>query len=369
MANIILKQKHISQGVLTREQSRIAAALVVLAALDDGANSLLSFRIGIITGTHIDLELDGEQILVGDDRTNAVLVDLVIGRRQPTVANQNCPSELLIQLVAHLLLQPGDHIKLGDVDNVIAIHPLLLVNGGRRGRALQQTEHLLLLEVALDVTLGPSIILGQVREGSAEPAERSMVNAVHNSTNPRLVVIQNLGRSVQLALIREQPIQLIDTMGQERILHAAIALRISDSRLNFSRVLEAVVGGIAFENIVLHRIILLIRIIFLCVFNGLTNKVVTNVLLFVGHIVIDFLDSFAFFLLFGHFCTLLFGVSTSFFPLFGMIQFKVVIVIDKCLTVCIFRMNHDIINERPGICTRKNQTHFPNIPMKNISCG
>src|SRR5699024_2862142 len=151
VANIILKQQHASQGVLTREQSRIAAALVVLAALDDGANSLLSFRIGIITGTHIDLELDGEQILVGADRTNAVLVDLVIGRRQPTIANQNCSSDLLVELVAHLLLQPGDHIKLGDVDNVIAIHPLLLVNSGRSGRALQQTEHLLLLEVTLDV--------------------------------------------------------------------------------------------------------------------------------------------------------------------------------------------------------------------------
>ena len=201
-----------------------------------------------------------------------------------------------------------------------------------------------------------------------------MVNAVHNSTNPRLVVIQNLGRSVQFTLIREQPIQLIDTMGQERILHAAIALRIGDCRLDISRVLEAVVGSIAFENIVLHRIILLTRLrlfvfAFLCIFNGLTNEEITNVFLFVGHTVINFLNSFTFFLLFGHFCTLLFGVSTSFFPLFGMIQFKVVIVIDKCLTVCIFRMNHDIINERPGICARQNKAHFPNIPMKNISCG
>src|SRR5699024_655235 len=257
VANIILKQQHVSQGVLTREQSRIAAALVVLAALDDGANGLLSFRIGIITGTHIDLEFDGVQVLIRDDGTDAVLVDLVIGRRQPTIANQASAGDFLFELMSHLLLPPGDHIKLGNVDNVIAIHPLLLVNSGRRSRTLQQTEHLLLLEVALDVTLGSSIILGQVREGSAEPAERSMVNAVHNSTNPRLVVIQNLGRSVQFTLIREQPIQLINTMGQERILHAAIALRIGDCRLDISRVLEAVVGGIAFENIVLHRIILL----------------------------------------------------------------------------------------------------------------
>ena len=163
-------------------------------------------------------------------------------------------------------------------------------------------------------------------------------------------------------------------MSQERIPHAAIALRISDSRLNFSRVLEAVVRGIAFENIVLHRIILLTRLrlfvfAFLCVFNGLTNKEVANVLLFVGHTVINFLNSFAFFLLFGHFCTLLFGISASFFPLFGMIQLKVIIVIDKCLTVCIFRMNHNIINERPGICARQNKAHFPNIPVKNVSCG
>src|SRR5699024_4498077 len=121
-------------------------------------------------------------------RTNAVLVDLVIGRRQPTVANQNCPSDFLVELIAHFLLQPGNNIKLGNVDDVIAIHPLLLVNGGRRSRTLQQTEHLLLLEVALDVTLGSSIILGQVREGGTEPAERSMMNAVHNGTNPRLVI-------------------------------------------------------------------------------------------------------------------------------------------------------------------------------------
>src|SRR5699024_10606418 len=283
MANLVLQQKHVGQHILGSEEGGIARALVVLTRLDDSPNGRLGTSVGIISTLDCDLALDSEQVIIVVDGTDAALIDLVIAGCQAAVTDQNRTGQLLIQLGAHLLLQPGHNIEAGDVNDVITIHPLLLVHGGGSGRTLQQTEDLLLLEVALDVTLGPSVILGQVGEHGPEAAEGNMMDAVHDGGNPALIVVDDPRGSIQGTVLGEQPLDIIDAMRQERITHGAIALGIGNGSLNVligDAVLQAGVRGIVFEHVVRHVSILLVFVT-----QSLADDGINNLLLLIGQLV------------------------------------------------------------------------------------
>ena len=87
-----------------------------------------------------------------------LLVDLVLGGNIAAVTDEDGSSELLVEHTAHLALHPGDDIEVGNIDDVVAVELLLLVDGGRGGDALEELEDLLLLQVALDVTTGTSLV-------------------------------------------------------------------------------------------------------------------------------------------------------------------------------------------------------------------
>src|SRR5699024_11442467 len=107
-------------------------ALVVLTRLDDSPDGRLGTSVGIVSTLDGNLALDSEQVIIVVDGTDAALIDLLIAGCQAAVTDQNRTGKRLIQLGAHLLLQPGHNIEAGDVNDVITIHPLLLVHGGGR---------------------------------------------------------------------------------------------------------------------------------------------------------------------------------------------------------------------------------------------
>ena len=222
------RKQAVDQHVLSGEQSGLAGTLVILAGLDGSANELLG---DVIIGSGIrDVHgsLNGVQLLVVHDGANVALVDLVIAGSQTAVADQVSASQLLIQHHATRLSQ--------SVHDVIPIQLLLLIDSGRNGGALQQREDLFLLQLTLHVTLGTSLVLGDVREHRLDARERSVVNSTHHLLNPASVTLDELGRIVQSASLREQPIDLLDavsgSMLEEALLQTAVTLGIADDGLD-----------------------------------------------------------------------------------------------------------------------------------------
>ena len=376
MANLVLQQKHVGQHILGSEEGGIARALVVLTRLDDGPDGRLGTSVGIISTLDGNLALDGEQVIIVVDGTNAALIDLVIAGCQAAVADQNRTGQLLIQLGAHLLLQPGHNIETGDVNDVITIHPLLLVHGGGSSRTLQQTEDLLLLEVALDVTLGPSVILGQVGEHGLEAAEGNMMDAIHDSGNPALIVVNNPRGNIKGTVLGEQPLDVIDAMRQERITHGAIALGIGNGSLNVligDAVLQAGVRGIVFEHVVRHVSILLVFVT-----QSLADDGINNLLLLISQLVEYIAHSFLTAGLSGSgLLGIIFSHRGFLLTLGSLIRFGFSVeeleafAEDKRLTVIIaivvsIAVNDNIIDECSGIGSCQNKTDFANIAMQHI---
>jgi hypothetical protein len=73
------------------------------------------------------------EVVVVRDRTDAVLVDLVLVVDLATVADQDRPRDLLVQHQPHLALEPGDDVEVRDVDDVVTVQLLLLVDRGGSG--------------------------------------------------------------------------------------------------------------------------------------------------------------------------------------------------------------------------------------------
>lgn len=89
----------------------------------------LAFWSEVAVGCHVDQLMNSVQVVVSPDGADVLLVDLVIRRGQPTVTDQDCTGNFLVQHQSHFRLQLCHDVKVGDVDNVIAVELLLLVHG------------------------------------------------------------------------------------------------------------------------------------------------------------------------------------------------------------------------------------------------
>ena len=160
------------------------------------------------------------------------LVDLVVGGAVTAVADQDGAGDFLVQHHAHFSLQPGDNVKVGDIDDVIAVKLLLLVDRGGGGAALQQAEHFLDLEVALGVALRAGVGFCQVGEHGFDAGERGVMDAAHDVGYPALLPGDKVGRGIHVLCVGEQEIDVGDAVGNGAVLHGAIALGIGDDRLH-----------------------------------------------------------------------------------------------------------------------------------------
>ena len=232
-----------------------------------------------------------------------MLIDLVLRGCQTAITQQVCQSQLTVQLQAHLLLQPCHNVKAGNVDHIVAIQLLLLVDGGGAGGAAQQAKDLFLLEVALDVTLGASILLGQVSKHALETAERDVVDSAHDHAHPVVGLVDDAGRGVQQVILGEQVVDVVDAVGQlvtghtgilKGSLHGAMALGGLDHLVDvLNAVLQHGLVGVLVKCVVLHGIVLL-TVSLVAVFIGhcRTDDRIHDIFLFFRQSVKDILYGF-----------------------------------------------------------------------------
>ena len=366
MTQSILQQQSISQEILSSEESGIAGTLVILTSLDSSLDNSLSFVIIGGSGSDSNLSLNSIQLSIIVDRTNILLVDLVVTRGQTTITNQNGASNFLIQHHPHLRLQPSHNIEISDIDHVVTIQLLLLVNRSRSSGTLQQAEHFLLLQFTLHVTPSTSLVLSNICKHRLNTRERGMMNAIHNSIHPTHVALNELRRVIQALSLREQVIDVVDaivaSMSQERLLQTTIALTIIENSLHSVMAKGVLLLGVLVKYIVFHIRFLLISFVGATLgFKGLPNHCINYILLFFSQSVEHFTNGLFLSGLFSHFRFLLF-----LFWFIGMREFEFFSGINNRFLIRLFTMHDDRINVGPRVCSCKNQTNFTDVSMQNI---
>ena len=392
MADGVLQQEHLGQGILGGEQGGGAGTLVLLAGAQDALDGGLVLVLhGSQTGSG-HLHLDGKQVCVVEHRADAVLVHLVLAGSGAAVTDQDGTGDLLVQLQAHLALQPCNDVETGDVNDVVAVHLLLLVDGGGAGGAAQQAKDLFLLEVTLDVALGTCILLGQVSEHALEAAEGDVMHSAHHLADPGLVLVDDAGRVVQHLVVGEQPLHVVDAVAQvgqlltgdvrvlESRLHGAAALGTLDNSVDVAdAVLQHGLGGIIVKHILLHgRILLTVIVLFTgrnrtndCVyyFFLLLRQGVEHIRngLFLAHVL--FVRHFGFLLccfVVGHGIAAVRTVCKVFkrvaLGVHAMGQAQAVLVIDKglaALVILIGAVLYHLVDERTRVAACQYEAHFP----------
>ena len=165
MAHLVLQKEHLGDESGIGEPCGVTGAIVVIQGPNNRVQNVVDRRL-----LRQDDARSVEAVILVD-RADAVLLDLVLGGDRSTITNEDGPTELLLKHDLHLTADPGDDIKVSDVQDVIPIQPLLLIDGGRRGGTLQKREDLVFLLITLDVTPGTGLISSNVGEAGANSGE------------------------------------------------------------------------------------------------------------------------------------------------------------------------------------------------------
>ena len=306
--NLVLYEEHVGEEGEGREQDRLARATVVSASPNESLDDLLG---GLRTRESHAMRI---HLVVLGDGADSLLVDLVLAGLVPTVADEDGSRELLVKHDTHLSLEPGDNVKIGDIDDIVAIELLLLVDGRRIGGPLEELDDLLLLKVTGHVTSSSSLIRRNIGNHGLDAGEGGMLGAREDGRNPLSTTRDHLRRVRQGLGIREENVDVLEAVligvSQEGLLKGANLLGVVDDGLHVSmgqglgvpgrgvlledvgHVLEAFLDGVGkgvgIEVRVLGLVIALV--IALGVLESLTDHEVNNVLLLVGHLIEDVLD-------------------------------------------------------------------------------
>nr|DAV71456.1 MAG TPA: hypothetical protein [Caudoviricetes sp.] len=156
------------------------------------------------------------QIIVGNDRTNAFGVDVILSGNFTTIANEDCTGDFLIELDTHFTHQEVHHGELSDVEHVITVHLLLLVDGGRRGLTLVRRDHF--IELAMIVitikreALSTSLIRSQVDVLGLDASPRNLMDAIQKTGHPLGVALVQIGLGTLSTGIREEHVDVLNTV-------------------------------------------------------------------------------------------------------------------------------------------------------------
>ena len=338
----------------------------------------------VIRGFLLEDLVDGEELLIGPNRTNALFVDLVIRRSRTTITKQVRTSQFLIQHHPHLTTDHRDNIELG-INQIVTIKLLLLVNGGGLGGTLQQTEDLLFLVLTLDVTLSTGFVLSQIGIDALDTSERNMMNAIHNGINP-VHIAGNHNRLLALGFrIGEQQLNVINAMLQgvifDALFQAAVTLAIFQALVQDFSMHQSVVGllavGRSIKSVVSHSIFLLISSRIFIEIIGLlhiratllqssTNDRVESIFLVLVkfcHAGLHQLGNGLFSFLLSHGFILLSSVTRT---IIGMFENQLFVGANNGGLTTLIRMLHHINDGGTRIRTSQNQTNFSNDAVKNI---
>ena len=207
MSKAILDQQDVCKHGIGCVQNRVARSFVIFTSFNSSTNEVLSCSIIGLANSNRDL--NREQIRVCSDRSDMRFRNLVRRSSGSAITKKCSTSDFFVQHDSHLAFDPGNHIEISDVNNVIAIHFLFLVYSLRVSRSLDQAEELLFLEVAFNVTQSTSIIFCDVSHQSFDPGKRSMLNGCHKVINPVSISLNPLRSRIQALVFRKQHIRII----------------------------------------------------------------------------------------------------------------------------------------------------------------
>ena len=215
------------------------------------------------------------------------------------------------------------------------------------------------------------------------------MHSAHDHAHPVVGLVNDAGRGVQQVILREQPVDVVDAVGQlvtvhagilKGSLHGAVALCGLDHVVDLiDAVLQHGCVGILVENILLHGIVLLIVIVLFTGHNRANDRVYDIFLLLrqgVEHILnglffvhVLFVRHFGFLLCYfvvGHGIAAVRTVCKVFqrvaLGVHAMGQAQAVLVIDKglaALVVLIGAVLYHLVDQGTRVASGQYQAHFP----------
>ena len=216
------------------------------------------------------------------------------------------------------------------------------------------------------------------------------MHSAHDHAHPVVGFVDDAGRGVQQVILREQPVDVVDAVGQlvtvhagilKGSLHGAVALCGLDHVVDlFDAVLQHGCVGILVENILLHGIVLLTVIVVAAflLFQGQAHQSVAALFLLVGHAVVDLFERLAFVLFVRHFGFLLccfivgHGIAAvrTVCKVFQRValgvhavgQAQAVLVVDKGLAVLVVLIGavlYHLVDQGTRVASCQHKAHFP----------
>ena len=265
----VFHKQTIGKNVLSGIQGWFAGTLVVLAGFNGCTDKSLSLLVSCGISSNSYRSFDGVQIIILPNRTNVLLVDLIIRRTQTTVPNQSSSGNFLIKHHTHFGFEPSNNIKISDINYIITVQLLLFIDSGRSSSTLQQSEYFILLQIALDVTFSPGIILCNIGQNRFNTGEGSVMDGVHNLLNPSHISLNELRGICNILCIREQIVNLLDTVCENTILKASITFSVGEDSFHVGMTKNIILIIFVVKYIVFHSFISSFRIIIIVVIFGL----------------------------------------------------------------------------------------------------
>ena len=244
-----------------------------------------------------------------------LLLNLVIAAGVTAVTNQDSACQFLVQLTAHLVLDPCNNIEIGNVQNIVTVQFLLLINGLGVSGTFCQGNNLFCLLLTLGIASCTCFFRSNVSKTGLYTAKRQVLNTVHNLANPGLVAVNKFGRVVQFLVFWEQsinPVNPIICLVAQKVL-ASFFQGQSAFLGSIKNGFNVAVGQYIFmlgttlvKNIFFHIAILLIIvfrfIVIFCSIYCYRNRSIGNLLLAVRHAVKHIPHGFLIFRFLCFFC-------------------------------------------------------------------
>ena len=332
-----------------------------------------------------------------------LLRDLVLIRLVAAVADHDGSSDLFQQGLAHHAILILDHIEIGDVDDVIAVHGVGDVDGLRISGALHQLHvagsNLLL---AFLVTMRADVIAAGVHVAGTDTADGALVDLVHDHIDPALVAGDELrSAGAQILILREQGLDVVDAVLKSIIVLLSVELH---STLKSANALELGAGddlslsGMAqggcliilrlLENIAFHSLVssfgfvrmfdvavilrLFATIVGIAVGHGIGKQSNNNRLLLFSQAVDNILNGIA---VFGVFLFVV-AISGLLAIIGSVVSFAFVCVSerdwlvgteDNFLLRTLSMSKIDKVNECSGICTGNHKAQLLDVAMHYVA--
>ena len=216
---VVLLKKHISKNTLINIHCRATATTIVVVSSNSCIDKLVSSGIGGIVVANLNCSMDCKHLSISPDRNDLCGIDSIGVADCSTITYENLTSDFLLKHASHFHLKPCYHIEVCDIENIVSVKSLLLIDSCRFNVSLKQAKLLVGLFGALDVTLSSCLVLCDISKHCLNAAERSMLNAIHYLLDPSIRSLDKLGGICKGLVIREELLNLSNTMRKEVLLN------------------------------------------------------------------------------------------------------------------------------------------------------